>query len=336
VKIAVFGAGAIGSYLGAALTRAGASVTMIARGAQLEAIKARGLTLIEGASRTTVHPEAKANPRDAGIQDYVFVTLKSHIFPDAAHDIASLVGPHTVIITAMNGIPYWYFYGPPSPWRDRIVESVDPSGQLWRTLPPRHAIGCVLFPWAHVLEPGVVEQHTSNRFVLGEPDGTTTPRVQALAAIMEKGGLDAPISPRIRDPLWFKLWGNLSMNPLSTLTGATIDRLASHPEFRAAARAMMLEAQSAAEALGIVFEQDLEARIGIGGMAGARKTSMLQDFERGKSLEIEPILGAVVELGELAGHAMPLCRAILALTRERAKCARTQGNAGPTDLASSI
>jgi 2-dehydropantoate 2-reductase len=327
MKIAVFGAGAIGSYIAAALHRAGAEVTVIARGAQLAAIRENGITLITEGTRITARPFATADARDAGVQDCVFVTLKAQDFPRAVTAIATLAGPETMIVTAMNGVPYWYFYGQSSPWRDQIVQSVDPGGVLWRTIPPRQAIGCVLYPWAEVLSPAVVEQSTSNRFIIGEPDGSISARVQALSAVMKKGGLDAPVTPNIRDELWGKLWGNLSLNPLSALTRATIDRLAFEPELRKVGRAMMVEAASVAEALGVKLPMDVDERLAIAGSAGARKTSMLRDLEAGRALEIDALLGAVVELATLTGHELPLCRAILALTRELArKAAQTASN----------
>jgi 2-dehydropantoate 2-reductase len=180
-------------------------------------------------------------------------------------------------------------------------------------------IGSVLYPWAEVIAPGVVEQSTSNRFVMGEPDGTESARIRRLTGIMNAGQLDAPITRDIRTEIWLKLWGNLCFNPLSVLTGATIDRLTSVPELLDLERAMMLEAEQVANALGIRFPYNVEKRIEITAMAGARKTSTLQDFERGKPLEIEPLLGAVVELGDLIGQPMPLCRAVLALVRERGR-----------------
>lgn len=319
MKIAVFGAGAIGSYLAAALSRAGADVTVIARGKQLEAIRKNGITLIEDDRRYVARVAAIADAKQAGPQDFVFVTLKAHQFPQEAAAIAALMGEDTAIVTAMNGIPYWYFHGADSPWRGRAVQAVDPGGILTRAIPPERAIGCVLYPWAEILGPGVVEQSTSNRFILGEPDGTISPRVQRLAAIMEKGGLEAPITTRIRDELWGKLWGNLSMNPLSALTGATIDRLAFAENLRPIAREMMVEAERLAAALGIRLPMNVDERLAIGGGAGARKTSMLRDLEQGKPLEIEALLGAVVELADLAGREMPLCRTILALARERSR-----------------
>jgi 2-dehydropantoate 2-reductase len=319
MKVAVFGAGAIGSYLGVRLHQAGAEVTLIARGAQLAAMRKNGVTLKADDGTSTVKPFVTDDPRDAGVQNFVFIALKGHDLPNAASGIARLMGPKTTLITAMNGIPYWYLYGADSPWRDRALRSVDPDGSIARTLPPDRVIGSVLYPWAELVAPGVVEQSTSNRFVIGEPDGSESARIKSLARIMEAGKLDAPITRDIRTEIWLKLWGNLCFNPLSVLTGATIDRLTSNKQLLALETTMMLEAEKVANALGIRFPYGVERRIEITAMAGARKTSTLQDFERGKPLEIEPLLGAVVELGELTGVDMPICRAVLALVRERGR-----------------
>ena len=319
MKIAIYGAGAIGSYLGVRLHQAGAKVSLIARGVQLAAMKANGVTLKADDGTVTVRPFVTGDARDAGPQDFVFIALKGQDLPGAANDIAHLMGPDTTLVTAMNGIPYWYLYGIAVPWRGKTLQSVDPGGTIARVLPPDRVIGSVLYPWAEVIAPGVVEQSTSNRFVMGEPDGTESARIRRLTGIMSAGQLDAPITRDIRTEIWLKLWGNLCFNPLSVLTGATIDRLTSVPELLDLERAMMKEAEKVANALGISFPYDVEKRIEITAMAGARKTSTLQDFERGKPLEIEPLLGAVVELGDLVGQPMPLCRAVLALVRERGR-----------------
>jgi 2-dehydropantoate 2-reductase len=319
MKIAVYGAGAIGSYLGVRLHQAGAKVSLIARGSQLAAMKANGVTLKTEDDRVTVKPFVTGDAGEAGQQDFVFIALKGQDLPKAAGDIARLMGPNTTLVTAMNGIPYWYLHGIDTKWRGRTLQSVDPGGAIVRELAPDRVIGSVLYPWAEVTAPGVVEQSTSNRFVMGEPDGSESARIRALTGIMSAGKLDAPITRDIRTEIWLKLWGNLCFNPLSVLTGATIDRLTTVPELLDLERAMMLEAEKVANALGIRFPYGVEKRIEITAMAGARKTSTLQDFERGKPLEIEPLLGAVVELGELAGVEMPLCRAVLALVRERGR-----------------
>jgi 2-dehydropantoate 2-reductase len=319
MKIAIFGAGAIGGYLGVKLMAAGADVTLIARGAHLDAIKTNGLTLKSEGETVTVHPGATNDAREAGVQDYVFITLKAHALPAAAEQIVPLLGPETALVTAMNGVPYWYFYGIDSPWRNRPIESVDPGGLLWQTLPPSRAIGGVVYPSAEVIAPGVVEHVYGNRFTLGEPNGSKSARGERLSKLMTEAGLKAPLRPRIRDELWMKLWGNLSFNPLSALTGATLEELAGRPDLRDVARSMMLEARAMAEKLGVKFALDVEKRMDGAMEVGAHKTSMLQDLERGRPMEIDALLGAVVELGTLTGDAMPMCKAVLALVRERAR-----------------
>ena len=223
------------------------------------------------------------------------------------------------MVTGINGVPYWYFYGLDSPWRDRRVENVDPGGKLWDVLPPARALGCVVYPAAEVIEPGVIEHTYGDRFTLGEPDGARSPRAEALSKLLISAGLKAPVRPRIRDEIWVKLWGNMAFNPLSALTASTLDRLAGEPELRGVARAMMTEGKAVAEALGVRFAIDIEKRIDGAAEVGEHKTSMLQDLERGRPMEIDALLGAVVELGDIVGQPMPMSRAILALTRERAR-----------------
>jgi 2-dehydropantoate 2-reductase len=318
LKIAIFGAGAIGGLLGVRLFEAGCDVTFVARGPHLAAMQANGVTLRSGGGSVTVRPRCTGDPAEAGEQDYVFVTLKAHSLPAAAGQIASLLGPETALVSGSNGVPYWYFYGVDSPWRDRRIESVDPGGHLWETLPPARVIGCVVYPAAEVVEPGVIEHGYGERFSLGEPDGSRSGRAEQLSRVMVQAGFKAPVRPRIRDEIWVKLWGNLALNPLSVLTLSTLDRLAGQPDVREVVHGMMLEAQAVGEALGVRFAVDVEKRIDGAGEVGAHKTSMLQDLERGRPMEIDALLGAVVELGELTAQPMPLCRAVLALVRERA------------------
>ncbi len=319
MKIAIFGAGAIGGLLGVRLAQAGADVTFIARGPHLAAMQANGVTLVSGGERITVRPRCLADPAEAGVQDYVIVTLKAHGLPPAAPQIARMLGPHSVLVTGINGVPYWYFYGLDGPYRDRRVESVDPGGRLWDILPPSQVIGSVVYPAAEVSEPGVITHTYGDRFTLGEPDGSRSPRIEALSKALIAAGLKAPVRPRIRDEIWVKLWGNLAFNPLSALTMATLDRITGDPALRAVCRAMMLEAKSVAEALGVRFGIDVDKRIEGGSEVGEHKTSMLQDLERGRPMEIDALLGAVVELGEMVGQAMPTCATVLALVRERAR-----------------
>jgi 2-dehydropantoate 2-reductase len=318
MKIAIFGAGAIGGLLGVKLT-AVADVTFIARGPHLAAMQADGIVLKSDGETVTVRPRCVATAEEAGIQDYVLVTLKAHSLPGAAPQIARMMGPHTVLVTGINGVPYWYFYGLDSPWRDRSIESVDPGGHLWRVLPPGQVLGSVVYPAAEVVAPGVIEHTYGDRLSLGEPDGSRSERAEALSRLLIAAGIKAPVRPRIRDEIWVKLWGNLAFNPLSALTGATLDRLTGAPDLRAVARQMMQESRSVAEALGIRFAIDIEKRIDGAAQVGEHKTSMLQDLERGRPMEIDALLGAVVELGALTGAPMPTCETILALVRERAR-----------------
>jgi 2-dehydropantoate 2-reductase len=321
MRIAIFGAGAMGGFLGVRLHQAGAEVTFIARGAHLAAMRDRGVTLREGGESVTVRPRCTDNPAEAGPQDYVFVTLKAHSLPAAAPQIVSLLGTDTALVTGINGVPYWYFHGLDGPYRDRKVESVDPGGVLFQTLHPARVIGSVLYPAAEVVEPGVIEHSYGDRVSLGEPDGSRSARIETLSRLMIQAGLKSPVRPRIRDEIWVKLWGNLAFNPLSALTGSTLERLAGRSDLRAVARAMMVEAQAVAEALGVRFPIDVDKRIQGAQEVGAHKTSMLQDLERGRPLEIDALLGAVVELGQLVGKPMPTCEGVLALVRERARLA---------------
>ncbi len=321
MKVAIFGAGAIGGFLGVRLAQAGVDVTFIARGPHLAAMRANGVVLKSGGETVVVRPRCIESAREAGVHDYVVVTLKAHGLPGAALAIASMMGPDSALVTGINGIPYWYFYGLDSPYRDRVVESVDPGGALWSVLPPSQAIGCVVYPAAEVVEPGVIEHTYGDRFTLGEPDGSRSARVEAFSKALIAAGLKAPVRPKIRDELWVKLWGNLAFNPISALTGATLDRITGDDGLRTLCRGMMQEAKAAAEALGVRFAIDVDKRIAGGAEVGVHKTSMLQDLERGRPMEIDALLGAVVELGGLVGQDMPLCRSVLALVRERARLA---------------
>jgi 2-dehydropantoate 2-reductase len=321
MKVAIFGAGAIGGMMGVKLAAAGADVTFIARGPHLAAMQTKGVTMHSGGQTITVYPRCLADAGEAGVQDYVIITLKAHGLPGAAPQIAKMMGPETALVTGVNGVPYWYFYGLEGPWKDRRVSNVDPAGTLWDVLPPSQAIGCVVYPAAEVVEPGVIEHTYGDRFSLGEPDGSRSPRITALSELLISAGLKAPVRPRIRDEIWVKLWGNLCFNPISALTGSTLDRITARPDLRALCRAMMGEAQIVAEALGVKFAVSLEKRIDGAAEVGVHKTSMLQDLERGRPMEIDALLGAVVELGGVTGHAMPNCEAVLALVRERARVA---------------
>ncbi len=322
MRICVFGAGAIGGLLGAKLAAKGdAEVTFVARGPHLAAMQKNGVTLISEGRETVVRPRCVADAREAGVQDYVVVTLKAHSLPGAAAAMQPLLGPETAVVSAVNGIPWWYFYKLPGPYEDRRVESVDPGGTLWERLHPSRAIGCIVYPAAEVIAPGVIEHSYGDRFSLGEPDGSRSARASALSEALIAAGLKAPVRPRIRDEIWVKLWGNLAFNPISALTTATLDALTADPGQRGVARAMMLEAQAAAEKLGVRFAIDVDRRVAGAAEVGAHRTSMLQDLERGRPMEIDALLGAVVELAELVGVEAPTCRTVLALVRARARAA---------------
>jgi 2-dehydropantoate 2-reductase len=321
-RVLIFGAGAIGGYMGVMMAKAGARVTFFARGAHLAAMKENGIKLISEGGETVIRDAVFTDdPIEAGAQDFVVVALKAHGLIAAAPQIEKLLAPETAIVTAMNGVPYWYFYKHGGPHDGARLKSVDPDGSLWKTLAPERAIGCIVYPAANILAPGVIEHTYSNRFALGEPDGSKSARIAKLGELMIAGGLKAPVRPKIRDDMWVKLWGNLTFNPISALTGATLDVIAGSPESRDVARAMMAEAQAVGEALGIRFGVDIEKRIDGAGEVGAHKTSMLQDLEAKKPMEIDALLGAVVEMGELTGHAMPICRTVLGLVRQRARVA---------------
>ena len=318
-SICVFGAGAIGGLLAARLEAAGTRVTVVARGPHLAAMQADGLTLLSGGERIVARPRASADPREIGEQDYLFLTLKAHSLAPALPQLAPLIGPRTTIVAAINGIPWWYTYGLPAPFTDRRVDSVDPDGALWAALPPAQTLGCIVYPAAEIARPGVVEHGYGDRFSLGEPDGARSERAQRLSELLIAARLKAPVRPRIRDEMWVKLWGNMAFNPVSALTGATLDVITADPGTRAAVRAMMLEGQAVAERLGIRFAIGVDKRIEGAAEVGAHKTSMLQDLELGRPLEIEALLGAVVEMAGWVGVEMPVSQAILALVRQRAR-----------------
>jgi 2-dehydropantoate 2-reductase len=320
MKICIFGAGAIGGLMGAKLAAKGdAEVTIIARGPHLAAMQANGLRLRSEGGESVVHPRCVASAEEAGPQDYVVVTLKAHSLPGAAQQMQPLLGPETAIVSAVNGIPWWYFHKLAGPHEGRRVESVDPGGVVSALLPPERAIGCIVYPAAEVAEPGVIEHTYGDRFTLGEPDGSRSPRVAAFSEALIAAGFKAPVRPRIRDEIWVKLWGNLAFNPISALTGATLDVLTADAGQRGVAREMMLEAQAVGEALGVRFGIDVDKRIAGAAEVGAHKTSMLQDLERGRPMEIDALLGVVVELAELVALPAPTCRTVLSLVRARGR-----------------
>lgn len=319
MKVCIFGAGAIGGFLGARLALAGNEVSLVARGPHLAAIRAHGLTLRSGGEETTVHVAASDNAAELGVQEFVIVALKAHSVPAVVADIKQLCDDETAIVTAVNGVPWWYFHGLGGAYEGRQITSVDPDGRQWRELGPGRAIACVVYPACEVSAPGVIDHIDGERFTLGEPDGEKTERVQALSAALREANLKAPVKNRIRDEIWVKLWGNVAFNPLSALTGATLEDLCANDETRALARAIMLETQQIGEALGARFAVDVDKRIAGAAAVGAHKTSMLQDLERGRAMEIDAVVTAVQELGVLTGIATPTLDIVLALVKARAR-----------------
>lgn len=317
MKVCIYGAGAIGGCLAVPLAEAGHDVSLVARGPHLEAIQARGLTLLhEGGSRNAdIHATDK--PRELGAQDMVLVTLKAHSIPAVVDGILDLVSESTAVVSAVNGIPWWYFHALDSEWGERHVESVDPGGTLWHRIGPDRALGCVVYPAAEILSPGVVRHTEGDKLVLGEPDGSSSERVAALAGAFRGAGFKAPVRPRLRDEIWMKLWGNLAFNPLSALTGATLDVLATNAGTRSIAKTMMEEGRAVGEAFGARFSISVERRLNGVASVGAHRTSMLQDLELGRPLEHEAMLGAVQELAALAGIATPTIDLIHTLLRQR-------------------
>ncbi|HEY0821992.1 MAG TPA: 2-dehydropantoate 2-reductase [Rhizobacter sp.] len=315
MKFAVVGAGAIGGYLGAKLALAGEEVTFIARNRNLEAIRTHGFRLIleDGSEQHAPNVCAVQAMAEAGPQDAVLLTVKAHQVRDLLPGLRDLFGPDTVVVTLINGLPWWYFHKLAGPYEGRQLDSVDPGGTIARHIEPERVIGGVVYPAAELVAPGVVKVIEGNRFTLGEPDGSRSPRVEALSQALMKAGFKAPVSKDIRGEIWVKLWGNLSFNPISALTHATLEDIARDPGARTLAANMMREAQAVAEALGIEFRITLDKRIAGAEAVGAHKTSMLQDVEAGRALELEALVGSVRELGRITGLPTPTIDAVYAL-----------------------
>ncbi len=317
MKICVYGAGAIGGYMAVELARVpGIEVSVIARGAHLAAIRRNGLALrIDGTTRTA-RMAATDDPADLGPQDVVIVALKAHQAWEVADQMAPLLGPHTSVLTCQNGVPWWYFYGLEGPFEDLRLASVDPDNRQWAAIGPERAIGCVVYPATEIAEPGVIVHKYGNKFSIGEPSGEDSERCRRLGEILEAGGLKAPVLPNIRDEIWLKLWGNLCFNPISALTRATLDIVATDPATRALSAAMMREAQDIATKIGARFRVDMERRINGAAKVGPHRTSMLQDLEAGRMMEIDALVTAVQEIGRLVGVETPYLDTVLGLVQQ--------------------
>lgn len=317
MKICVYGAGAIGGYLAHGLAQAkGVELSIIARGPHLKAINENGLTLIKDGESTTVKVNGTSNAADLGPQDAIFNCLKAHQAWGSADDLKPLLGPETTVVTCQNGVPWWYFHKIGGDYEGRTLDAVDRGDRQWNAIGPERAIGCSVYPATEITEPGVIKHTYGDKFALGEPSGETTPRIEKLSALMEEGGLRAPILDDIRSELWLKLWGNLCFNPISALTRATLDVVATDPGTRAVSKAMMLEAQAVAEKLGSSFRVDVERRINGAAKVGAHRTSMLQDLEADKAMEIDALVTAVSEMGKIVDLPTPMLDGVLALVQQ--------------------
>ena len=315
MRFAIVGAGAIGGLLGARLIRAGEHVTLIARGAHLEAMRAGGLRLNGPREDFTVHPRCTDDPAEIGPVDVVIISLKAHQLSGFVEKIAPLLGPDTIVLSAMNGLPWWYFQRHGGPMEGTRLETLDPDGAISRVIAAERIIGCEVLPSAVIERPGVIRHIAGNTFPLGEPDGTISERLTRLSETLIRAGFKAPVTANIRHDIWVKLMGNLAFNPISALTRATLEDMATHSQVRDVVGAIMEEALRVCEKLGLKIEVTPERRIEGARKVGAHKTSMLQDLEAGKPLELECIVGAVIELGEKVGVNMPQTLAVYAMTK---------------------
>ena len=323
MKLCIFGAGAIGGYMAVELAQTGeVEVSVIARGAHLAAIKESGLKLVTTDGERTARLTATNDPAELGPQDFVVIGLKAHQAWEVAEQMAPLLGEETAVVTCQNGVPWWYFHGLEGQYADLRLASVDPEDRQWNAIGPERAIGCVVYPAAEISEPGVIKHTYGNKFALGEPDGSSSARCERLSAALEKAGLKAPVLPHIRNEIWLKLWGNLCFNPISALTRATLDVVATEPGTRSLSRAMMIEAQTIAVRLGVHFRVDVERRINGAAKVGAHRTSMLQDLERGRPLEIDALLTVVQEMGRMVDVETPHIDSVLSLIQQ---LGRSQG-----------
>jgi 2-dehydropantoate 2-reductase len=334
MKICVVGAGAIGGLLAAKLQHAGEEVSVIARGPHLAAIKTAGLKLIEEDGRETVaHIKATDKIAEAGKQDLVILGMKAHQVAAVVADLEHLYGQETMVLTAQNGIPWWYFFKHGGPYEGRRLESVDPGGTVAENLPIQRVLASVVYPAAEIIEPGIIKHIEGNRFSLSEIDNLETPRITLVSDTLKKAGFKAPVVSDIRAELWTKLWGNLSFNPISALTHATLEDLCRYPLTRTLVADMMREAQNVGEALGIRFRIPIEKRIAGGEAVGKHKTSMLQDIEAGRAVEADALIGSVIELGRIVGVSTPHLDTAYALVKLLSKTVIDQ--AGRLRIASS-
>jgi len=317
-KICVFGAGAIGGYVGARLAMAGeADVSLVARGAHLAAMQAQGLTLKQAGETHAVRPKVTDDPRELGHQDFIILTLKAHGVAGVIDQLMPLIGRDTAILFAQNGIPWWYFHGLGGPLEGTRLESVDPGGTIWNRIGPERALGCVVWQAAEIEAPGVIAHHYGDRMPIGEPAGEKTARAALLSRLLTGAGIKSPVRPNLRNEIWLKLWGNLSFNPVSVLTEGTLAGLAADPGTRRVIATMMEEARRVGEALGVTFTVSAEERIDMAAKVGAHRTSMLQDVAAGRPTELNALLGVVIELAKLVQIDTPSLQLVYDLCKFR-------------------
>ena len=315
MRFAIVGAGAIGAFAGAMLARSGEDIVLIARGAHLRAMQEQGVRVRGSLGEFEARPAATDDPATVGTVDVILLTLKAHSLTEMIPRLAPLIGPDTCVVSAQNGIPWWYFYRHGGEWEDTRLETVDPGGVIDRSIDPSRVIGCVVYPSTIIVEPGVVEHIEGTRFAIGEPDGSKTERCRRIADAFIKAGLRCPIRSNIRHDMWVKLMGSVAFNPISALTRATLSEIVRCPETRELAAAIMTEAEAVARRLGIDMGISVEQRLEGAEKVGQHKTSMLQDIELGRPPELEAIVGAVVELGKKMGLSMPCTRAVYACVK---------------------
>jgi 2-dehydropantoate 2-reductase len=315
MRFAVVGAGAIGAFVGVMLTRSGEDVTLIARGAHLRAMQERGVRVRGSLGEFEARPAVTDDPSSVGAVDVVLLTLKAHSLIEMAPRLAPLLGSETCVVSAQNGIPWWYFYRHGGEWEGTHLETVDPGGIISRSIDSARAIGSVVYPSTIIVEPGVIEHIEGTRFAIGEPDGSKSERCRRIADAFIKAGLRCPIRTDIRHDMWVKLMGNVAFNPISALTRATLVEIVQCPETRALAAEIMAEVEAVARKLDIDMGISVEQRIEGAEKVGHHKTSMLQDLEAGRPLELDAIVGAVVELGDKLGLSLPCTQAVYACVK---------------------
>ena len=311
MKICIVGAGAIGGYLGFKLINAGFDVSLVARGTHLKAMKHSGLTVIENDKEISCFPKCSESMSDLGKMDYIFITLKAYSIPGLVNEISTMFKENTAVITAYNGIPWWYFFNIEGSFKNYRIKCIDPNNIQWNTITPERIIGCVVYPATEIIEPGVIKHIEGNRFSLGEPEGMQTERILTISKALVKAGIKAPIRSNLREEIWIKLIGNLAFNPLSVISGKTLDILASENEYRTIAYEAMEEANLIINQLGIKLKISIDQRIEGAAKVGAHKTSMLQDYEKGKELELDSLVVSIKEIGDLLSIKTPTIDKIL-------------------------